>query len=53
MTVAELIKELLSMPNQNAKVHIDVIRDDNEGVYESAEVEDARNEGPYVLIRSK
>lgn len=63
MTVADLIRELQAMPNQNARVQIvlshSYVATDFGMAYgymsdeDALEADDVRNFGPFVLIRSK
>lgn len=55
MTVADLIRELQDMPNQHAAVYVRIVIariDDTGADWEEASVEDVRNEGPFVTIRT-
>lgn len=63
MTVADLIRELQAMPNQNAPVHLVLsaayVATDVGMAFghlsdeDAIEADDVRNFGPFVLIRSK
>lgn len=61
MTVADLIDELRRMPNQHAPVKVvltEVYRDEGDSMMnlcdeDAIEADEVRNEGAFVLIRSK
>lgn len=64
MTVQELIRELQAMPNQNAPVRVVLSRVymamphgdwhmNDLSIEDACEADDVRNEGQFVLVRSR